>query len=354
MPAVCFTKPGHEGVVSFADAPAWYDKNTEVPGEAIRLLAMLEGDPRRLGINLSPSSLDVSTTCKRQLLLKKFFPYAIDGIAEWQATEGTAWHAAFDSVVPREDNDAWHREVLIPDHFLAEEEIIYEEGMGHCESDDMVKEKYGDNVRLWKYTPTHESWEVQIFPGIWVNGRCDKLKKDLSTIEDFKTKAWAGYLDRKTGIHKIRHYPPGESDGIQLNAYARMVEVLTGTSPETLTIRRMYRGARDAKQAWKKYDIDRWSADELESKIRPHVEEFVKHATAMKDIKDTEEALGHDPTAALLLYIDNVSMDGEHMFNGKKCSLYCTQMPICFARAGKVRFETRADECQIIKPEDIT
>jgi hypothetical protein len=343
MPAVCFTKPGEEGVVSFADAPAWYDENTEVPGEAIRLLTQLEGDPRRLGINLSPSGLDAETTCKRQLLLKKFFPYAIDGIAEWQATEGTAWHAAFDSVVPREDNDDWHREALLPDDLL--------DHMGPDAWAKLIKE---DKVRLWHYTPTHSSWEVQIFPGIWVNGRCDKLSKDLSTIEDFKTKAWAGWLDRKTGQHKIRHYPPGDSDGIQLNAYARMVEVVTGTSPEKLVIRRMYRGARDAKEAWKKYEIPRWSNDELESRIRPHVEAFVGHAVAMKEIKDRLEAADEDPTAALLQYLNDVPMDGTHMFNGKKCSLYCTQMPICFAQAGKVRFETRADECQIIKPEEIT
>jgi len=336
MPAVCFTKPGTPDTLSFEDAPSWYDENTEVPEEAIRCIIEHEGDPRRLGLNLSPSTLCERTTCKRQLLLKKFFPYAIDGAAEWQAEEGTIWHKAFDAVVPKTD-DRWYREVLLPNNLLV--------SLGANRWNKLVDD---DVLRFWKYTPTHSSWEVQIFPGVWVNGRADKLKKDFSEIQDFKTKAWSGWKDRKTNAHKIRHYPPGDDERIQLGAYQRMVEVLTGTRPEKLTIRQMYRGSRIAKESWKKYSLDPMSNDELESKIRQHVEQFTTWATEMKSLKDDAEKGGKNPLPVLAAYMDRVPLDGEKMFNGLKCSLYCTQMPFCYQIANKVRFETKPDECRIM------
>ncbi len=342
MPAVCYTKPGEGGYLSFDDAPAWYDQNTEVPSEAIRLLTSLEGDPRRLGLNLSPSSLASRSTCIRQLLIKKFFPYAIDGTAEWQATEGTIWHKAFDAIVPKQD-DRWYREALLPNDLLPR--------VGANRWAKLVEDGL---LRFWEYTPYHSSWEVQIFPDIWVNGRTDKLAKDLSEIQDFKTKAFPGWKDRKTGTWKVRHYPPDEDVTIQLNAYRRMVEVLTGVNPETLTVRQMYRGSKIAKESWKKYDIEVWSNDQLESKIRPHVETFRGHAVAMKEIKDEAEAAGNDPMPGLFKYLAQVPLDGERMFNGLKCPMYCTQMPICFEQAGKVRFDSAPGETSLIRPEDIT
>ena len=340
MPAVCYTKPGTPDTLTFEEAPAWYDENTEVPEEAIRLLTELEGDPRRLGINLSPSSLSERTTCKRQLLIKKFFPYAIDGTSEWQATEGTIWHKAFDAIVPKQD-DRWHREVLLPNAL-----------MGDRKTDPTLtryKQLIEDGtLKLWEYTPHHSSWEVQIFPGIWVNGRVDKLAKDLSEIQDFKTKAFPGWKDRKTNSWKVKHWPPGDDERIQLGAYARMVEVLTGTRPPKETIRQMYRGSRIAKESWKKYPLEPMENDELEAKIRPHVETFTGWATEMKCLKDETEAKGENPLPVLGAYLDRVPLDGTRMFNDTKCSLYCTQMPICFALAGKVRFETRPDECRVI------
>jgi hypothetical protein len=336
MPAVCFTKPGTPDTLSFEDAPAWYDENTEVPEEAIRCLIEHEGDPRRLGLNLSPSTLYDRNTCSRQLLLKKFFPYAIDGAAEWQAEEGTIWHKAFDSVVPKVE-DRWHREMLLPDDLLP---LI-----GAAAWAKLIDE---DKIRLWHYTPHHQSWEVQIFPGIWINGRVDKLEKNLTEIQDFKTKAWSGWKDRKTNSHKIRHYPPGQGEGIQLGAYSRMVEVVTGTRPTKEIIRQMYRGSRIAKESWKKYELDQMANDELEAKIRPHVERFVGWATEMKSLKDDAETSGKNPLPVLSAYLDRVPLDGEKMFNCLKCSLYCTQMPICFKLANKVRFETSMDECRVI------
>jgi hypothetical protein len=327
MPAVGFTMPGHEGSLSFEEAPKWYEQNTETPAEAIRIVASLEGDPRRRGVNLSPSNGCPANFCLRQVALKKFIKYLINGVSEWQATEGSAWHKAFEDVTPK-TADEYHRELLLPDGLL---DVLGPEAW--------AKHKREGTCRWFQYTPDHESCEVQLFPGIWMNGKVDKLREDMLRIEDFKTKAWAGWKDRKTGAHKIRHYPPGKSETIQLNLYRRMVEVITGINPQELVIRRMYRGARLADEAWKKYDMDVLSNDELEANVRPHVERSVGVLTTLKEIEEAELAAGRDPESALLAEIAKLEMTGhvKGFFNNQKCSLYCTQMPICFELGNMVR-----------------
>jgi hypothetical protein len=352
VPAIGFTKPGHPGEeLSFEDAPEWYAEHTEIPAEAIALVGSLEGDPRRRGTNMSPSAACEKVTCIRQLAIKKFVPYLINGISEWAATEGTAWHKAFEDSRP-DCLDGFYREVLLPDFFhpsvMADRYPLAQLERSIADVEDnwntLAQKGYIREIEYVKNV--HSSWEIQVFDGIWMNGKVDKLREDMLRIEDFKTKAWGGWQDRKTGQHKIKHYPPGPSDKIQLNLYRRMVEVMTGVNPTELYIRRMYRGARSAREAWKKYRIDVMSNDQLEAQIRPFVERAVKHFTALKQIEDDALAKGDDPGPAILRYIKDLPLDGErlHMFNGHKCPEWCTQMPICFELSGKVRFETKPDE----------
>jgi hypothetical protein len=342
MPAVGYTKPGEDGSLSFEDAPAWYEQNTEIPAEAIRLVTSLEGDPRRRGTNLSPSNSCGQITCVRQLAIKKFIPYLVSGISEWAATEGTAWHKAFESITPKVE-DEYHREMLLPDDVL---DLLGFEAW--------AKHKREGTIRLFRYTPTHESWEVRLFDGIWMNGKVDKLKHCFTRIEDFKTKGWPGWKDFKTGQQKVKHRAPGMDAAIQLNLYRRMVEVITGVNPQELVIRRMYRGSKIADESWKKYDVEVWSNDELEARIRPHVDHAVKVFSTLKDIELAECSAGRDPVPALLDEIDKLELTGhkKNLFNGTKCPLYCTQMPICFARAGMVRFETKPGETRLVQIGD--
>jgi hypothetical protein len=300
---------------------------------------------------MSPSVACEKTTCIRQLAIKKFLPYLINGVSEWMATEGTAWHKAFEGVTP-EVEDEYYREVLLPDFY----EIFSPAKdsfnppttwKGDIDWPGLIKD---DKIRLFQYTPDHSSWEINLFPGIWMNGKVDKLRDDMLRIEDFKTKSWGGWKDFKTGQHKIKHYPPDRGATIQLNLYRRMVEVVTGVNPKELVIRRMYRGARVAAEAWKKYDIDVWSNDELEANIRPHVDRAVAAFTDLKGIEDRHVSNESDPIPELLAYINQLPLDGhqKHMLNGTKCPLYCTQMPICFELAKMVRFETKPDECRLV------
>lgn len=316
MPAVGFTKPGHPGKLSFEEAPKWYAENTEVPAEAIALLAKLEKDARRFGLGLSPSGADAETTCIRQLAIKKFLDYLVNGVKEWQATEGTIWHAAFEAVAPAQDG--WQREVLVPD---------FMEG--------------ADNIPLQR-DPLSGSLELEVFDGIWMNGKVDKLRDDFTEIEDFKTKAWGGWKDRKTGMWKIRHYPPDMGAHLQLNLYRRMVEVCTGVNPSKLTLRRMYRGARDAEQAWKKFDIPVMSNDELEARIRPHIERGQEAFAMLRQIViDNPNASKKELQPLLIEGIKTLPLDGrdKRMLRDTKCHLYCTQQPICFQLAGLVGFD---------------
>ena len=330
MPAVGFTKPGHEGWLKFEDAPEWYAEFTEVPAEAIAILVKLEGDARRYGVGLSPSAADSTTTCRRQLAIKKFLDYLINGVQEWQATEGTTWHKAFEVIAP--PTKGWLREVLIPDQWFAG-------GPRTRGIEDLPSYIQRD--------PLSGSLECEVFPGIWMNGKVDKLRDDCSALEDFKTKAWGGYRDRKTKMWKIRHYPPEIGNAIQLNLYRRMVEVCTGVNPGELTIRRMYRGARDPQQAWKKYDIQVMSNDELEARIRDFtIEAQDMFATLRQIVIDNPKASKAELQDLLVEGIKKLPMEGleQGMLNSSKCSLYCTQQPICYEMAGMVDFDSTPEQ----------
>ncbi len=346
MPATGYTKPKAKGEsLSFEEAPNYYAEHTEVPAEALHIVTSMEGDPRRRGTNMSPSVCSERTTCIRQLAIKKFVPYLINGISEWQATEGSAWHAAFEAVTP-EAEDEYYREVLLPDFFE-----VFVPGVEKFNPVPTWAGKVNwGNVRLFEYVKdVHESHEIEVFDGIWMNGKVDKLRHDMTRIEDFKTKAWPGWKDRASGQHRVRHYPPSKDAVIQLNLYRRMVEVMTGVNPSELVIRQMYRGSRIADQSWKKYDIEVWSNDQLEFEVRPFIEKAVGHFTALKQIEDDALAKGDNPLYAIREYINELPLDGQdkHMFNGLKCSTYCTQMPICFEWANVPRFDTKPDETRV-------
>lgn len=327
MPAVGFTKPGQGGKLSFEEAPEWYAQNTEVPAEAIALIAYLEQDSRRYGQTVTPSGACEDTTCLRQQAIKRFLKYLINGISSWQATEGTAWHYAFERAVPtRVDEDDWHREVLLPRFFV------------------------GKTTANVEKDPLSDSHAVEIFPGLWTSGKLDKLKTDFTEIEDFKTQAWAGYREKKTGLWKVTHYPPKEDNVIQLNMYRRMVEVCTRVNPSKLTIRRMYRGARDAQQAWKKFDVRVMSNDELEATIRPFMERAAGIFGELRDIVLSTED-GPERQEKLVEVISKLPLDGKdkRMLGNQKCTLYCTQRPICYKMAGLVGFEDEADSESLLE-----
>lgn len=339
MPAYGFTKPGSAdgGALSFEDAPEWYDENTEIPSEAIRIIAASEGDPRRRSTNLSPSSCGERGTCLRQLALKKFIPYLIDGCSEWQATEGTIYHEAFENAAP--EDDPWHREVELPKFLKTVDEARFDELVAA----GMIREK------------ATSGWEMQVLDGIWMSGRVDKLKKDLTEIQDFKTKAWPGWKDRKTGAHKVRHYPPSDDVKIQLNLYGLMVAKLFDVEVPGLVIRQVYKGTRIAKETFKRHELDVIPEGELDLMIRGFVEKAVEQFEHLRRIELDCDVRGVDPVPEILEEINKMEMTGQvkNMFNGTKCALYCTQMPICFELAGNVRFDTDPSECRVIKPEEI-
>jgi hypothetical protein len=329
MPAVGFVKPGG-GYLSFDEAPDYYDKHTDVPWSAIALIAKLEKDARRFGLGMSPSGADGETTCIRQLAIKKFLDYLISGISSWQALEGTILHHGFEEIAP--PRPGWERELLFPDFFVNEGIIL-------------------DSAN-WQKDPLSGSLELEMFPGIWMNGKIDLSKHDWTAIADYKTKAWSGWKDRATGKWKIRHYPPDINNRIQINLYRRAVELCTGINPTELIIHRVYRGARDAQQAWKKYRLEVMSNDELEFRIRDHVVRGQDTFQALRQIViDNPKATKEELQELLIEGIREVPMDGldKQMLRGTKCTLYCDQQPVCFKIAGMVGFDDKPDDLLQIK-----
>jgi hypothetical protein len=325
MPAVGFTRAGQPGALSFEEAPDWYDANTNVPWAAIALVAQLEKDVRRFGMGLSPSGADEETTCIRQLAIKKFLDYLINGISTWQAMEGTILHHAFESIAP--PRPGWYRELLFPDYFV-ENDILHPDA----------------NVQR---DPLSGSLELEMFDGIWMNGKLDLVREDWLKLSDYKSKAWGGWRDRKTRAWKIKHYPPDMGQHLQLNLYRRAIELCTGVNPKELKIDRVYRGARDANQAWIPYNIPVMANAELEARIRPHVEAGQDAFAMLRQIViDNPKATKEELQALLIEGIKEIPMDGldKGMLRNTKCTEYCTQQPICFRLAGMVDFDSEPDD----------
>lgn len=246
-----------------------------------------------------PSSADPTTTCRREMVLKKFWPnIAVNPLALNTRDEGTAVHQWLASRGQQMGGN-YHYEVSFPSAEHANHAAVRPRADGN--------------------------YEAEIFPGVWTYGIVDRISTDFTEITDYKTSRFPA-ANKKTG----KRYDYGvKSDWIiQQNLYRRLVTVLTGVTPDKLVVWRFYNGSYEPSETWKKFDIPLLSDDVLLGTVGPHMRslrEFQEKAATALDITE------------LAAIIATVPMDGEiqAMFNGKKCQQYCDVRDICFHIAGK-------------------
>ncbi len=302
MPIVGFTwtKMDNGRVLEFAaplaEAPEYFERNGLMPAEAVLALASECGDERRTaGCGVSASMLDRGTTCRREVLINRYMDNWVDPRKLWDAEEGTLIHHVLFSTggLP-----GWEREYLIPN------------------------ERHANHPKV--RSPKPGVWEYEIFPGVWLSGRVDKVKDDWSELHDFKTQRYSA-TDR--GVkHDWR---------VQLNAYRFMLEDLEGVTVKAMKVWKIMRGSYDHNKTFKAYSepdqvllMDRavW-AEGPELNGRGGVREFAQEMTQL--LEDCEKAEDKEGFIRLL------PLDGKAMFTSRKdpgqckCRDWCSVRPTC-------------------------
>ena len=116
------------------------------------------------------------STCRREVILENVFDYVLDPYSLWLAKEGNLWDAVLASV---EVGEGWLREVSLPADPTRADAKRYPWIEAH--GDDREHPKV-------RRCPEDGKLRVEIFPGIWVRGRIDRLSTDFKHLIDHKTK----------------------------------------------------------------------------------------------------------------------------------------------------------------------
>lgn len=317
MPLAGFYCTATSKRVSFEEAPAHFEKHSQIPSEVIHAIIKNEAGRDGLHARVSPSKLCPATTCRREVVIKRFVDYWLDPMVVWEATEGTIWHAAFKEA-GHVEGDGWEREKRIP----TGGPITQGEGPLTIDPND------GEPV-------------YEVFPGIFMAGTVDKYHLEQGVLEDFKTARYPKTYGKKppsedfTEAHGkyVQESVNGEW-AIQLNTYREMVRLKTGVDLKELWVRRIYRGSRDRALTFRRFRVPIVPKERLWEVIGPFVSSLVGYlgqALAAKKSGGEE---------AVLKVVKTVPMDGEikKMFNNSKCRSYCPVADICLGLEGRTLF----------------
>jgi hypothetical protein len=293
MPLTHLHDPINGNDVPLEEAVAYFEDQGILPAEVIQKILNSANDPRRLDDHLSPSVANPSTTCRREQVIKRFKDYSLDPLVVWEAMEGTVWHEVFAKMT--EGSEEWYCELPVPSPDDEDQENVK-----RTEEDVLV---------------------VEVFPGIWLSGVVDRINKDFSTLIDHKTqrfskKDWGFKPDWK----------------LQINLYALMLERTKGKKPEQLGVWRTYRGCYERDRTFRFFPCPPMTESTIHATIREHCESLQDYLTrARQAYKSGDEEL-------LNKIVKEIPMDGKTMFNGKKCSQYCSVQKICFGLEGLPTF----------------
>lgn len=271
------------------------------------------GDERRaLGAGVSASQGSPEATCRRQVVLERFVPYSIDIRMQEDAEEGSNYHSAFHK---RGAGGVWAYETPLPGPADAGKPGVRRNAAGF--------------------------YEYELWPDVWFSCMVD-AHKNWKWIDDLKTARPA----KSMRCPKCNYYqsgkiwPPGNDNKAQL-MLAKVVAERLGYGPvEQLRIWKYVRGCYEAAERHHPFVImdgsrehPFWSEAQLEQHCREHL-------SSMASMVRTAEALQGEPGWMFDAWLKaNVPLDGleRNLFNGKKCTMYCSVKDICFQLAGKAR-----------------
>lgn len=295
MPICALSHRAFSSPVPIEEAQEKFEQAGLLPAEVIGLIIEEIDDERRSGhCGLSPSVMIPSTTCRREQAIKRFVPYVQDPLKIWAAISGRLWHGMLQKAqVP----EGWRQEVPLP-------------GPQH-EGVEGVRRNPGG------------FYELELWPGVWVSGRVDRLGLDSNGLEvcDFKSQRYA-----KTD------YGAKPEWALQLTTYARMYGKLEKVQvPGRLCVWRLYEGSYDLDRTFRKFNINLLGEEVWEGILKVWCQDFVgmlrevENATKTGDLDLVDDAIRAIP------------MEGEvkGMFNGKKCPEYCSCMKECWRIEGR-------------------
>ena len=295
MPLTHFICPETNEKISFEDAPTYFDERGIMPAAAVRATLADLDDVRRKGAHLSASMLNPSTTCRREVVMKRFTDYGQTPWAMWDADEGTLYH-----------------------------QILSTWGAG-------------DPLRFYEQRLPPMGRNETLIPGVPLTGRSDEIYtivldpagKEVEII-DFKTTRFPW---KKTKDGKPVDYMRPEEHVPQLNTLRYLFE---DSDPYKRTVRalwvwRIYKGSYERTATFRKVPIPMVTREALLDIIGEHASSLQGYLNAAEAATTPEE---------LEAAIDAAPMDGndKQMFNGTKCSKYCIMYDDCFKRKGLARF----------------
>ena len=308
MPLAGFECPSTGDTIDIEAASEYFEDNGIVPAEVIDaiVLADIKSSTLRSGTHLSPSIADPESTCRREVVIKRFLPYFPLPYQSWLADEGTAIHAYLQQAGATIANNKSKFEVRLPTE---------------------------EHRNLVDVTRTEDGvLEVSILPKIPMSGQIDRvtqLSNGNVDITDYKTKGYPWTYKKDADPVD---YSSGEAKKaqIQLNFYRFMYEKLFGVKVENLWIWKIYKGSRKRNKTFTKIPVPMMTLHDLAIKASPHLLSLGEMLLNAESLTDKPEKLEK--------YIASLPMDGEKMFNGQKCPLYCDGYKICFGLSGKAVF----------------
>lgn len=161
-----------------------------------------------------------------------------------------------------------------------------------------------------------EDWdyEVAVGPvelfGVSLSGHVDGLRKDRKKLIDIKTQRFS---KKDWGMKDDWRY--------QTSIYCHIIHAQYGVMPEP-TVWRIYRGSYERERTFRRFNFEVVPLDKLEKLVGGF-------------LKETQQILGEATTAEK---IATLALEGERMFGGKKCDMYCSVKDLCFSMSGKPVF----------------
>lgn len=295
MPICALSHRAFPTPVPIEEAQEKFESAGLIPAEVIGLIIEEIDDERRSGHSgLSPSIMIPTTTCRREQAIKRFVPYVQDPTKIWAAISGRLWHGMLQHAqVP----EGWKQELTLP-------------GPLHADMEG-VRRNAGD------------FYELELWPGVWVSGRVDRVTADGHGLEivDFKSQRYAK-----------SDYGAKPEWALQLTTYARMYGRLEEVPvPTRLAVWRLYEGSYDQDRTFRKFNVNLLGEEVWEGVLRTWCQDFVQM------LQRVEEAVKSGDLNLVDDAIQQIPMEGEvkGIFNGKKCSEYCSCMKECWRIEGR-------------------
>jgi len=307
---------------SLAEACSTIEAEGQMPGEIVALFLPDPSDgPRPIEPVMWPSEVDPSSSCRREIILKRLVG---DGLAfdlrrVWERFTGIGLEAGLAAA----GMETYSYQLQVPDG-LVEADLV--------QNRDVL-------VRLPSSGPDGKPrWAVHSpVLGCNLRGRVDRISADGREVIDWKVTGYPG---------PRKDWGLNSSWVLQLQVYAHMLRLLLGLSAEeqSLQVWRIYRDpyiwkeqecgwrkrkVADMDAAFKRFEVPVWDDDKLEGEIGEHCRSTME---ALEKLVEKPEDIAE--------VLADIPLDGEvrRMYGGKKCSTYCDVRDACWTFSGRPIF----------------